>query len=151
MQIWVDADACPAPIKEILFRAAERTRVALTLVANHPLKVPPSRVIRAVQVSTGLEVADHEIVRRMAPGDLVITADIPLAAEVVEAGARALDPRGELYTPETVRERLNMRDFMDTLRASGVDTGGSAPLGQRDRQAFANQLDRILAHRDGGG
>lgn len=144
MKIWVDADACPVAIKEILFRAAERTQVELTLVANHAIRVPPSKVIRAVQVSPGFDVADHEIVRRLEPGDLVITADIPLAAEVIEAGGLALNPRGELYTSETIRERLNMRDFMDTLRASGVDTGGSAALSKRDRQAFANQLDRIL-------
>ena len=146
MQIWVDADACPAPIKEILFRAAERTRVPLTLVANHPLKVPPSRVIQAVQVGAGLEVADHEIVRRLAPGDLVITADIPLAAEVIEKGALALSPRGERHTPDNIRARLNMRDFMDTLRGSGVQTGGPPALNQADRQSFANELDRILTH-----
>lgn len=147
MKIWVDADACPGAIKEILFRAAERTQVALTLVANHAVRVPPSPVIRAVQVSAGFDVADHEIARRVAPGDLVVTADIPLAAEVIESGAQALNPRGELYTAETIRERLNMRDFMDTLRASGVDTGGAAALSQRDRQAFANRLDSILARR----
>ncbi|MBK1727641.1 YaiI/YqxD family protein [Halorhodospira neutriphila] len=151
MKIWVDADACPGAIKEILFRAAERTRVELTLVANHAVRVPPSPVIRAVQVGAGFDVADHEIARRVAPGDLVVTADIPLAAEVIEAGAQALNPRGERYTAETVRERLNMRDFMETLRASGVDTGGAAALSQRDRQAFANQLDRLLARRGQGG
>ncbi|ABM62677.1 YaiI/YqxD family protein [Halorhodospira halophila] len=151
MRIWVDADACPGAIKEILFRAAQRTGVELTLVANHPIRVPPSPVIRSVQVAAGFDVADHEIVRRVAAGDLVITGDIPLAAEVIEAGAQALNPRGERYTPETIRERLNMRDFMDTLRASGVDTGGSAALSQRDRQAFANELDRILARRPSQG
>ncbi|MFP4147353.1 MAG: YaiI/YqxD family protein [Halorhodospira sp.] len=148
MRIWVDADACPGAIKEILFRAAERTQVELTLVANHPIRVPPSKVIRSVQVASGFDVADHEIVRRVAPGDLVVTADIPLAAEVIEAGAEALNPRGERYTPETIRERLNMRDFMDTLRASGIETGGAPALSQRDRQAFANELDRLLARRD---
>ncbi|MCG5539953.1 MULTISPECIES: YaiI/YqxD family protein [unclassified Halorhodospira] len=151
MRIWVDADACPGAIKEILFRAAQRTEVPLTLVANHPIRVPPSTHIRAVQVAPGFDVADHEIVRQVTAGDLVITGDIPLAAEVIEAGAQALNPRGELYTPETIRERLNMRDFMDTLRASGVDTGGSAAMSQRDRQAFANQLDRILARRGSPG
>nr|WP_274519771.1 MULTISPECIES: YaiI/YqxD family protein [Halorhodospira] len=147
VKIWVDADACPGAIKEILFRAAQRTGVPLTLVANHPIRVPPCKHIRAVQVAPGFDVADHEIVRQVAAGDLVITGDIPLAAEVIDAGAQALNPRGELYTPATIRERLNMRDFMDTMRASGVETGGAAALSQRDRQAFANQLDRILARR----
>ncbi|BAU58632.1 YaiI/YqxD family protein [Halorhodospira halochloris] len=148
MRIWVDADACPVVIREILFRAAERTRVELILVANHAIRVPPSQVIKSIQVGAGFDVADHKIVQSAAPGDLVVTADIPLAAEIIEAGALALNPRGELYTSETVRERLNMRDFMDTMRASGVETGGAAALSQRDRQAFANQLDRILAQRD---
>lgn len=147
MNIWVDADACPGVIKEILFRAAERTRVELTLVANRVVRVPPSPVIRAVQVSAGFDAADHEIATRVAPGDLVVTADIPLAAEVIEAGAQALNPRGELYTAQSIGERLNMRDFMETLRASGVDTGGTPALSQRDRQAFANRLDQILARR----
>ncbi|MBK1734647.1 hypothetical protein CKO15_04965 [Halorhodospira abdelmalekii] len=145
MRIWVDADACPGAVKEILFRAAERTRIELTLVANHAMRVPPSPFVRFMQVASGFDAADHEIVRRVAAGDLVITADIPLAAEVIEAGAQALNPRGELYSPETIRERLNMRDFMDTLRASGIETGGPPALSARDRQNFANALDRILA------
>ncbi|WP_058556115.1 YaiI/YqxD family protein [Thiohalocapsa sp. ML1] len=145
MHIWVDADACPNPIKEILFRAAERKSVPLTLVANQPIATPPSRIIRSVRVSAGFDVADNHIVEHAEPGDLVITADIPLAAAVVAKGCTALNPRGEQYTAENVRERLNMRDFMDTLRGSGVDTGGPAAFGQRDRQAFANALDRLLA------
>ena len=144
MQIWVDADACPNPIKEILFRAAERVGVVVTLVANQPVPAPPSRYIRAIRVSPGFDVADNEIVKRLAPGDLVITADIPLAAEVVAKGAQALSPRGERFTAENVRERLNLRDFMDSLRSSGIDTGGPAALGPRDRQAFANALDGLL-------
>ncbi len=147
MTIWVDADACPRAVKEILYRAAERTATALVLVANQPLQVPRSRHVRSVQVGAGFDVADNHIVRQARPGDLVITADIPLAAEVVAKGALALDPRGELYTEENIRQRLNMRDFMETLRSSGVDTGGSPPFGQADRQAFANQLDRLLARR----
>jgi len=147
MKIWVDADACPVVIKEILFRAAERTGVSLTLVANHAMRVPPSRYIRMVQVSAGFDVADNEIVKRLDSGDLVITADIPLAAEVIDKGGHALNPRGELYSPENIRERLNMRDFMDTMRASGIDTGGPPALSQSDRQAFANNLDKLLAAR----
>ncbi len=143
--IWVDADACPKVIKEILYRAAERKGMALILVANQPLQTPPSRHIRSVRVGAGFDVADNYIVQRMSPGDLVITADIPLAAEVVEKGALALNPRGDLYTEENIRQRLNMRDFMDTLRASGVDTGGPASFSQTDRREFANQLDRLLA------
>ncbi|MFW2405216.1 MAG: YaiI/YqxD family protein [Gammaproteobacteria bacterium] len=145
MKIWVDADACPVVIKEILFRAAERTGIELTLVANQPLTVPRSRVINTLQVPAGFDVADNEIVRRLDPGDLVVTADIPLAAEVIEQGGHALNPRGERYSPETIRERLNMRDFMDTMRASGIDTGGPPALSQGDRQAFANELDKFLA------
>lgn len=145
MKIWVDADACPVVIKEILFRAAERTGVELTLVANQHLTVPRSRVIKTLQVPAGFDVADNEIVKRAAPGDLVITADIPLAAEVLDLGAHALNPRGERYSPETIRERLNMRDFMDTMRASGINTGGPPALSQGDRQAFANELDKFLA------
>lgn len=147
MQIWVDADACPGPVKEILFRAAQRTGVALTLVANQPLKTPPAAHIRAIQVPGGFDVADNAIVDRVAQGDLVITADIPLAAAVLERGAHALNPRGERYTQDNIRERLGMRDFMDTLRSSGVQTGGPATFGPRDRQAFANGLDRFLAQR----
>lgn len=145
MDIWVDADACPVVIKEILFRAAERTGSQVTLVANRPIRVPPSRHIRFIQVGAGFDVADNEIARRVAAGDLVVTGDIPLAAEVIEKGAQALNPRGELYTVDNIRARLNMRDFMETLRASGVDTGGPAAPGQAERKAFADQLDRLLA------
>lgn len=149
-QIWVDADACPAVIKDILFRTAERREIRLTLVANQPLRAPPSPWIRVQQVPRGFDVADGEIVARVQPDDLVITADIPLAAAVIDKGAHVLDPRGELYTRDTVRERLSMRNFMDELRASGVDTGGPAAFNAGDRQAFANQLDRFLARRRAG-
>lgn len=145
VHIWVDADACPKVIKDILFRAAERVCIPLTLVANQSMDTPPSRYISSIRVSPGFDVADNEIVRRLEPGDLVVTADIPLAAEAITKGAQALNPRGELYTQANIRERLNMRDFMDTLRASGVDTGGPPALGPRDRQAFGNALDRWLA------
>lgn len=145
MQIWVDADACPVVIKEIIFRAAERTQVLTTLVANQMIRVPPSRFIRMVQVASGFDVADNEIVKRLSAGDLVITADIPLAAEVIEKGGHALNPRGEFYSAENIRSLLNMRDFMDTLRSSGVDTGGPPALSQGDRKAFASHLDRFLA------
>jgi uncharacterized protein len=145
MQIWVDADACPGVIKEIIFRAAERKQIQTTLVANQMLRTPPSKFIRAIQVPSGFDVADAHIVDQLAAGDLVVTADIPLAALVIERGAHALNPRGELYTTATIRERLNMRDFMEGLRAAGVETGGPAAFGQADRQAFANQLDRFLA------
>lgn len=144
MRIWVDADACPLVIKEILFRAAERMRVPLTLVANQPLRIPPSPWIQAVQVPAGFDVADDRIAQQMQAGDLVVTADIPLAAAVLQKGGRALNPRGELYTPENIRERLDMRNFLDELRGSGVNTGGPASFSQGDRQAFANQLDRLL-------
>lgn len=147
MQIWVDADACPRVIKDILFRAAERWQIHVILVANQLIAVPRSAYIRAVQVPHGFDVADNEIVQRAEVGDLVITADIPLAAEVIEKGAIALNPRGERYSPENIRERLNMRDFMDTLRASGIESGGPAAFSQADRQAFAAQLDRLLAQR----
>jgi len=147
MKIWVDADACPVVIKDILFRAAERTSVPLTLVANQPVRVPPSRHIRAIQVSSGFDVADNEIVKRVEAGDLVITSDIPLAAEVIEKGAHALSPRGEMHTRDNIGARLNMRDFMETLRASGIQSGGPAALSQKDRQAFANQLDVLLRKR----
>lgn len=145
MQIWVDADACPGVIKEIIFRAAERRQIQTTLVANQMLRTPPSKYIRAIQVSSGFDVADAHIVDQLTPGDLVITADIPLAALVIERGAHALNPRGELYTTATIRERLNMRDFMEGLRAAGIETGGPAAFSQADRQAFGNQLDRFLA------
>ena len=144
MQIWVDADACPKVIKEMLFRAAERTGVVVTLVANQPLVVPRLKNIRTLRVGSGFDVADNEIVRRMAIGDLVITADIPLAAEVIAKGGYALNPRGELYTTDNIKARLSMRDFMDSLRATGVETGGPASFSQSDRQLFANQLDRFL-------
>jgi len=148
MRIWVDADACPKAIKEILFRAAKRAQVQVTLVANQSLRTPPSQHIKSVQVSSGFDVADNEIVKQVTAGDLVITADIPLAAQVVEKGAHALNPRGELYTAENVKARLSLRDFMANLRDSGVQTGGPAPLSSSDRQAFANHLDRLLAKRD---
>jgi uncharacterized protein len=144
MQIWVDADACPNAIKEILYRAAERKKVTVTLVANNQLKVPTSRYIKSIQVPTGFDVADNEIIKVVEPGDLVITADIPLAAEVIAREAYALDPRGELYTEANVNARLKLRDFMDTLRASGINTGGPAALSPSDKQAFANELDRFL-------
>ncbi|MBT8047927.1 MAG: YaiI/YqxD family protein [Xanthomonadales bacterium] len=145
MQIWVDADACPNVIKEILFRAADRVKVQVTLVANQLVQVPRSKHIRSIQVAAGFDVADTYIAQHARTGDLVITADIPLAAEVIEKGCLALNPRGELYTRENIRQRLNMRDFMDTLRGSGIDTGGPPALSQADRMAFANQLDRLLA------
>ena len=144
MQIWVDADACPKPIKEILFRAAERRKVRITLVANHALRVPSSNFVASVQVAPGVDVADNHIVQRLTPGDLVITADIPLAAEVIGQGGHALNPRGEFYTKENIGERLAMRDLLTELRDSGVNTGGTATLGLADRQRFANELDRFL-------
>ena len=146
-QIWVDADACPNAIKEILFRAAERTATPVTLVANQPLRTPPSRYIKAVQVAAGFDEADSRIADSVASGDLVITADIPLAAEVIEKGALALNPRGELYTADSIRSRLNMRDFMDTMRASGVELSTTPALSATDRQRFGNSLDRWLAKR----
>ncbi len=144
VQIWVDADACPAVIKEILFRAAERINIELTLVANHYMRIPKSRSINFLKVTSGLDVADTEIVTRLSAGDLVITSDIPLAALVVEKGGHALNPRGELYTTDNIKARLNMRDFMDSLRGSGIDTGGPPALSKNDRMSFANQLDRLL-------
>lgn len=147
MHIWVDADACPAVIKDILFRAAERVHVPLTLVANRLLRVPPSPYIRARQVPMGFDVADRHIVEEVAEGDLVITADIPLAAALIEKGAFVLSPRGECYSAENIRERLGLRDFMEGLRSAGADIGGPAALSPADRQAFARQLDRFLAQR----
>jgi len=144
MNIWVDADACPAVIKNILFKAAGRTGIALILVANQPVSVPRSPHIRTLQVAAGFDVADNEIVKRMSAGDLVITADIPLADEVITNGGHALNPRGELYSADNIKARLNMRDFMDTMRASGIHTGGPAALSQADRQAFANNLNSLL-------
>lgn len=146
-QIWVDGDACPGVIKEILFRAAERVQVQVTLVANHALRCPPSRYIRTLQVQGGFDVADSEIVERLKTGDLVVTQDIPLAARVVEKGGTAINPRGELYTPHNIAERLSMRNFMEELRGTGVQIGGLSAFSARDRQAFANQLDYWLAQR----
>ena len=145
MRIWVDADACPAVAREILFRAADRTGVQLTLVANQPMSTPASKNINSLQVPRGFDVADDEIVKRLEAGDLVITSDIPLAAEVIEKGGHALSPRGELHTKENIGAKLNMRDFMDTMRSSGVEMGGGpSAYSQRDKQAFANNLDRFL-------
>ena len=149
MHIWVDADACPGVIKEILFRAAQRIGVPLTLVANQPLQTPPSRFIDSVRVARGFDQADHYIVDRLTPGDLVITADIPLAADAVAKGAHGISPRGEEYTPENIRQRLAMRDFMEQMRSTGEVSGGPPPLNNQDRQAFANALDRLLARSSG--
>jgi uncharacterized protein YaiI (UPF0178 family) len=147
MHIWVDADACPVSVKEILYRAAERAQVTVTLVANKLLGVPRSPWIRSVQVPRGFDVADNEIARRIAPGDLVITADVPLAADAIARGGHALNPRGELYTAENIRGHLDTRDFMEKLRETGVQTGGPAPLDHADRKRFADALDRFLARR----
>ncbi|HAH43764.1 YaiI/YqxD family protein [Gimesia sp.] len=144
MQVWVDADACPAEIKEVLFRAAKRTQIKVTLVANQPLRTPRSEFVDSLLVPAGLNVADQRIVELTAAGDLVVTADIPLAAQVVEKGAQALNPRGTLYTDENVGQRLASRDLMDDLRGEGLVTGGPANFNAKDRQAFANQLDRWL-------
>ena len=145
--IWVDADACPGPVKDILFRAAERAAIPVVLVANQWLRTPPSRYVRALQVAGGPDVADDEIAARVQPGDLVVTQDIPLASRVLAKGGAALNPRGELYTAGNMAERLSMRNFMEELRGAGVQTGGPAAFNARDRQAFANQLDRWLARR----
>ncbi|WP_150427842.1 YaiI/YqxD family protein [Dechloromonas sp. CZR5] len=145
MQIWVDADACPGVIKEIIYRAAERRQIQTTLVANQMLRTPPSKFIRAIQVPSGFDVADQHIVNQVAAGDLVVTADIPLASLVIGRGAHALNPRGELYTTATIQERLSMRNFMEELRSAGIETGGPSSFSQADRQAFGNQLDRFLA------
>lgn len=145
MQILVDADACPKVIKEILFRAADRRKICMTLVANKLLYCPPSQYIRAMQVPAGFDVADNRIVELIELGDLVITADIPLAAEVMARGGHVLNPRGEFYTKDTIQERLTIRNFMESLRGSGVETGGPPTFSQRDRQEFSNQLDRFLA------
>ena len=147
MRIWVDADACPSVIKDILFRAANRAEVPLTLIANQMLRVPPSRWIRALQVPSGFDVADQRIAQDAAAGDLVVTADVPLAAQVIAKGAVVLDPRGELLNADNIQERLTMRNFMEGLRSSGVETGGPAALSSGDRQAFANKLDSLLAKR----
>jgi uncharacterized protein YaiI (UPF0178 family) len=145
MQMWVDADACPKVIKDILYRAAQRVQMQLTLVANHPLQVPRSPLIQALQVAAGFDVADNYLVQQSCPGDLVITADIPLAAELVAKGVVAINPRGEQYTPENIRQRLAMRDFMQQMRDNGQASGGPSPLDNSDKQAFANTLDRLLA------
>lgn len=145
MQIWVDADACPKPVREILFRAAERSTVPTIFVANRPVQVPRSRYISTLRVAFGQDMADSEIVRRLIPGDLVITADIPLAAAVLDKGGEALDPRGEVFSPESIGSRLSVRNFMEDLRATGIETGGPATFRQVDRQAFANRLDAWLA------
>jgi uncharacterized protein YaiI (UPF0178 family) len=152
MQIWVDADACPAVIKDILYRVAERTQIQVTLVANQLLRVPGSKFVRSVQVPSGADVADTEIVERLSPGDLVVTGDIPLAARVLEKGGYALNPRGDFYTKDTIAQQLTMRAFMEELRSGGVDTGGPPAFSQADRQQFANALDRHLArHRSKAG
>ncbi len=148
MKIWVDADACPIGIKEILFRAARRARVTVTLVANQPIRITPSPYIRSVQVAAGFDVADNYIVQQIIAGDLVITADIPLAASVIESGALAISPRGEEFTPNNIKQRLGMRNFMEELRGAGQLRGGPAPLSATDRRNFANTLDRWLAQRD---
>lgn len=147
MSIWVDADACPVVIKEILFRASERTETPLILVANRFIQTPPSKFISSIQVPPGFDVADNEIVRRAEEGDLVITSDIPLADEVLDKGAHALSPRGERFTKENIKPRLNMRDFLETMRSSGMQTGGPPALSQMDRKAFADGLDRWLSKR----
>lgn len=145
MKIWVDADACPVVIREIIFRASQRTKVPVTLVANQFIRTPQAPQITSLQVSAGFDVADNEIVQRCAAGDLVITSDIPLAAEVIEKGAQALSGRGELFTAANIKPRLNMRDFLETMRSSGIQTSGPPPLSQGDRQQFANHLDRWLS------
>ena len=145
MHIWVDADACPLAVKEILYRAAERAEIPLTLVATKPLAAPRSPWIRALQVARGFDVADNEIARRLEPGDLVITADVPLAADVIARSGHAINPRGEIYTTENIRERLQARDFLEKLRETGVQTGGPAPFDHTDRKRFADQLDRFLS------
>ena len=144
MKIWVDADACPVAIKEILFRTAIRTQTTVMLVANQSLKVPPSPYIKSIQVLKGFDVADNEIIRQSQNGDLVITSDIPLADDVIKKGALALSPRGDLFSKDNIKARLNMRDFLDTMRASGVDTGGPSPLTDKDNKKFADSLDTIL-------
>jgi uncharacterized protein YaiI (UPF0178 family) len=145
VHIWVDADACPGGMKDILYRAAERKKISMTLVANQALRTPPSQYIRALQVPRGIDVADSRIVQELEPGDLVITADIPLAADVIAKGGHALNPRGEFYTTETIQERLALRNYLDELRGTGVRTGGPEALGNTDRKRFADQLDRFLA------
>ena len=145
MKIWVDADACPNVVKEILFRAADRAKISVTLVANQYIRTPPSPFLRSIQVEQGFDVADNYIVQECEVGDLVITADIPLADELITKGAHALNPRGEMYTKDTIKQRLQMRDFMETMRSSGIQTGGPSALTQADRQNFANKLDAFLS------
>lgn len=147
MKIWVDADACPVAIKEILYRAANRAEVPLTLIANQMLRVPPSPWIRALQVPGGFDVADQRIAAEVQPGDVVVTADVPLAAQVIAKGGLVIEPRGELLNANNIQERLTMRNFMESLRSGGVETGGPAAFSHADRQAFAGQLDRLLAKR----
>jgi len=145
MSIWVDADACPKPLREIMFKASRRTKIELTFVANQMIPVPSDSHIKSIQVPAGFDMADHEIVRRAASGDLVITQDIPLAAELIDIGVEIITPRGESLTPANIRARLNIRDFMDTMRSSGIQTGGPKPLNDTDRRNFANLLDQYLA------
>lgn len=144
MKIWVDADACPVVIKEVLFRAAQRTGVEITFVANQYIRTPAAANITSLQVEAGFDVADNEIVKRTEVGDLIITGDIPLADEVITKGGHALSSRGELFTKDNIKSRLNIRDFMETMRSSGIQSGGPAPMSQADRQQFANQLDKWL-------
>ena len=145
MKIWVDADACPVAIREILFRASARIGIEVTLIANQQVSIPKSRHIKMLLVPPGFDVADEEIVKRMAPGDLVVTSDIPLAADAIEKGGFVLSPRGERFTKENIGARLNMRDFLETMRASGAVTGGPPALSQSDRKAFADELDKLLS------
>jgi uncharacterized protein YaiI (UPF0178 family) len=147
MHIWVDADACPKVIKEILFRASSRKNIPVTLVANHYLKTPPSKLIRCIQVEHGFDVADNFIAQQLTKGDIVITADIPFAADVINKEGITINPRGELYTKDNIRQRLDMRNMMEELRGGGIQTGGPDAFSQKDQQAFANQLDRLLAKR----
>ena len=148
MEIWVDADACPVVIKQILFKAAERTKTRVTFIANQFIKTPPSKFVTSIRVASGFDVADNEIVKRVSDGDMMTTADIPLADEVIAKGGEALSPRGELFTKDNIKSKLNMRDFMDTIRSSGVQTGGPSSLSQSDRKAFADHLDRWLSNRE---
>jgi uncharacterized protein YaiI (UPF0178 family) len=150
MHIWVDADACPNTIKEILFRVANRLAVPLTLVANQPLKIPPSPYIKSVQVSCGFDVADNYIALHVTADDIVITADIPLAADIVNKGAHGINPRGTLYTKQNIQQKLSMRNFMEELRSTGQISGGPPPMDAKDKQAFANTLDRLLAKKNKG-
>ena len=147
MKIWIDADASPNPVKEIVFRAATRRKIQTVLVANQPVRVPRSPFIKAIQVSGGFDEADNYIVANSAAGDIAITADIPLASELIEKDVQVLTPRGVAQTPENIREKLIMRDFMEEMRGSGLAQGGPRPYSDKDKQAFANGLDRLLAQR----